>query len=127
MSEPEAPGDAPATPPPASSSEPTGDDRNLAVVAHLLGILISFLGPLIIFLIKKDSAYVNNQAKEALNFQITVVLAQIVAGILVPVFGVGCIALPVVMVSNLVFCILAAAAASKGESYRYPIAIRLIN
>jgi uncharacterized Tic20 family protein len=106
----------------------TGDDRNFAVLAHLLGILISFLGPLVVWLVKRESSeFVDDQGKEALNFQITVILAQIVAGILVPVLAIGCVLLPVVLVANIIFCIVAAVAASQGRRYRYPVALRLIS
>ena len=117
MTEPDLPG-----------HEPPSEDRNFAVIAHLLGILISFLGPLIIWLIKKDdSPFVDDQAKEALNFQITVFIAEAVAGMLVPVLGLGCILLPVVLVANFILCIVAAVAASQGRWYRYPMTLRLIS
>jgi len=105
---------------------PSTDDRNLAMLAHLLGIVSGFVGALIIWLIKKDqSAYVDEQGKEALNFQITMLIAFVGAWILVFVL-IGALLFPLLLVVNLVFCILAAVAASKGEHYRYPIAIRLL-
>ena len=58
------------------ATTPSIDDRNLAMLAHLLGIVSGFVGALIIWLIKKDqSAYVDEQGKEALNFQITMLIA----------------------------------------------------
>jgi uncharacterized Tic20 family protein len=114
--------------PPAPAGAPSRDDRNLAVLAHLLGILTSFLGALIVWVIKKEtSPYLDQQGREALNFQITVLLAHAVGGLTVPVFGVGCFILPAVMILNLVFCVLAAVAASRGENYRYPVALRLVS
>ncbi len=105
---------------------PSTDDRNLAMLAHLLGIVSGFVGALIIWLIKKDqSAYVDEQGKEALNFQITMLIAFVGAWILVFIL-IGALLFPLLLVVNLVFCILAAVAASKGEHYRYPIAIRLL-
>jgi len=105
---------------------PSTDDRNLAMLAHLLGIVSGFVGALIIWLIKKDqSAYVDEQGKEALNFQITMLIAFVGAWILVFVL-IGALLFPLLLVVNLVFCILAAVAASKGEHYRYPFAIRLL-
>ena len=105
---------------------PITDDRNLAMLAHLLGIVSGFVGALIIWLIKKDqSAYVDEQGKEALNFQITMLIAFVGAWILVFVL-IGALLFPLLLVVNLVFCILAAVAASKGEHYRYPFAIRLL-
>ena len=105
---------------------PSTDDRNLAMLAHLLGIVSGFVGALIIWLIKKDqSAYVDELGKEALNFQITMLIAFVGAWILVFVL-IGALLFPLLLVVNLVFCILAAVAASKGEHYRYPFAIRLL-
>lgn len=105
---------------------PGTDDRNLAMLAHLLGIVSGFVGALIIWLIKKDqSAYVDEQGKEALNFQITMLIAFVGAWILVFIL-IGALLFPLLLVANLVFCILAAVAASKGEHYRYPVAIRLL-
>ncbi|MHC4218200.1 MAG: DUF4870 domain-containing protein [Planctomycetota bacterium] len=116
MTEPGYPGD-----------ELPGEDRNLAVVAHLLGILTTFLGALVVWLIKKDdSPFVDDQAKEALNFQITIFIAQAVAGMLTMVV-IGCFILPVILVANFILCIVAAVAASQGQWYRYPMTLRLIS
>lgn len=116
----------PTTPQSSDPSMPTSEERNLAMLCHLLSILVGWIGPLIIWLIKKESsAYVNDQGKEALNFQITVFMAAIVCGVLTLVV-IGCFLLPVVVVGNIVFSIIAAVRASKGERYRYPFAIRLI-
>lgn len=102
------------------------DDRNLAMLAHLLGIVSSFVGALIIWLIKKDqSAFIDEQGKEALNFQITIVLGFVIAGALTFIL-IGALLIPLLWIANLVFCILAALATSKGEHYKYPFAIRLL-
>jgi len=104
----------------------SNDDRNLAMLAHLLGIVSGFVGALIIWLIKKDqSAFVDEQGKEALNFQITVMIAFVGSWILMFVL-IGMLLMPLVLIGNLVFCILAAVAVSKGEHYKYPFAIRLL-
>ncbi|KAB8195761.1 DUF4870 domain-containing protein [Nonomuraea phyllanthi] len=98
----------------------------MAMLAHLLGLLASWLGPLIIYLMKKDQApYVRDQAAEALNFQITMFIGYVLAGILVIVF-IGALLLPVVWILSLIFHIQAAMATNKGQKYRYPFAIRLI-
>ena len=107
----------------------SSDDRTMAMLAHLLGILTAFIGPLIIWLINKDKpekAFVNDQAKEALNFQITVTIAYIVASAL-SVILIGLLLIPVIMIANLVLCILAGLKANEGVAYRYPFALRLIN
>lgn len=102
------------------------DDRNLAVLAHLTGIFSWFLGPLLIWLTQKDkSPYVAREAKEALNWQITVVAGFIASAILMVVL-IGMITMPLVMLANLVFSILGVVKAMKGESYTYPFALRLL-
>lgn len=122
---PPAPEPAAAAPPPPDG-EITQDARTMAMLAHLLGIFTGFLGPLIIWLIKKDeSSFVDEQGKEALNFQITVVIASFIAGATVVIF-IGCILAPAVVIADIVFCVIAALAANKGEHYRYPLTIRFI-
>ncbi len=105
---------------------PGNDDRNLAMLAHLLGIVSGFVGALIIWLIKKDqSPFVDEQGKEALNFQITVMIGFVGSWILMFVL-IGMLLMPLLLIANLVFCILAAVAVSRGEHYKYPFAIRLL-
>lgn len=104
----------------------------MAMLAHLLGIVTGFLGALIIWLVKKDvSPFVDDQGKEALNFQIAVLIVMVALGVFsVVTFGIGALlAFPLMMVvgvANLVFCILAGVAANNGQHYRYPVTIRLI-
>ena len=100
----------------------------MAMLAHLLGIFTWFVGPLIIWLTQKQiSAFVDDQGKEALNFQITIGIIYIIVVLLTCLtLGLGSILAPVIGIVNLVFCILACVAANKGERYRYPFAIRLI-
>lgn len=96
------------------------------MLAHLLAIFTWFLGPLIIWLIKKDDhPYVDEQGKEALNFQITVTIAYCAAGVL-SILCIGLLLFPLIWIGDLIFCILACIAANKGEHYRYPVSIRLI-
>lgn len=122
---------APQTPPPAtplvvSANDIPKDAKTIALIAHLLGIIVGFWGALIIWLLKKDDhPFINEQAKEALNFQITVVIASFVSGLLCLVL-IGLPLLFAVIVGNLVFSIIAALKANDGVHYRYPFAIRLI-
>ena len=102
------------------------DSSNMAMLCHLLAIFTGFVGPLIIWLIKKDSdKFVDNQGKEALNFQITVIFAFIVCGLLT-IIVIGAFLWPVVGILNLIFCIMGAISASSGKAYKYPISIRLL-
>jgi len=106
---------------------PSNDDKNIVTITHLGGILFSFIPSLIVWLLKKDdSEYIAAQAKEALNFQITLLLAQFAAYVLVFIL-VGFLLLGLIWVFNIVFCIIAAISSSKGEYYRYPLTLRLIN
>ncbi len=116
-----------STPPPPVDAAPQ-EDRTVALITHLSGIVAGFIVPLIIWLVNKDNAakgFLNDQAKEALNFQITVAIAY-VACIVLSVIIIGGLLMPVVWIVNLVFCILAALKANAGEFYRYPVTIRLI-
>ena len=75
-----APSESTAQPKPQAA---TKESKMWAMLAHLLGLFTCFIGPLIIWLVKKDEdAFVNDQGKEALNFQITVALAMVVSGLL---------------------------------------------
>ncbi len=108
-------------------SEATSNDRNIAVLTHLGGIFFGLIPALIVWLLKKDdSAFIGEQSREALNFQITVLIGYIVAWVLAWIL-VGLALLPLIYVGNLVLCIVAAVKVSKGENYQYPLALRLIN
>ncbi len=91
-----------------------------------------FIGPLVIWLVKKDTMpFVADQAKEALNFNITVAIALVVLVLLsVMTLGIGLIiAIPlwvVIGIAWLVLTIIAAIKANEGVPYRYPFALRLI-
>ena len=119
--------EANTSPETTSNSAPSNDDKNIATVTHLGGTVFSFVPGLLVWILKKDdSAYLADQAKEALNFQITILIASFVAAILMWLL-IGFILLPIVWLLNVVFCIIAAISTSKGETYRYPFCLRLIN
>jgi uncharacterized Tic20 family protein len=102
------------------------DSKNLAMLCHLLGLFTSFIGPLILWLVKKDEdKFVDSQGKEALNFQITIIIAMVASAILTVVV-IGVFLWFATVICNLIFCILACVAASKGEDYRYPVSLRLV-
>jgi uncharacterized Tic20 family protein len=106
------------------------DDRTFGMLAHLLGALTSFVGPLVIWLIKKEeSPFVDDQGKESLNFQITVGIGYVAATVLGMVPVVGCVTvmlIPAIWIGGMVFSILACLKANEGVRYRYPFALRLI-
>lgn len=123
-----------ATPPPPPSQPPVSvgggtDDRNLAMLTHLSGILFSFLVPLIVWLVNKDNpskAYLTTEAKEALNFQLTVLIGYVICWVLTLII-IGALLGFLVWIVNIVFCVLAAVQVSSRGSYRYPFALRLVN
>lgn len=107
----------------------SSNDRNLAMLTHLSGLLFYFIVPLIVWLIHKDrpdKAYLTGEAKEALNFQITMTLAWIACAIL-QIILIGFLLMGVLWFVNLIFCIIAAVKVSSDGHYRYPFALRLIN
>jgi len=111
---------------PQPSTEVSKDARMWGMLCHLLGLFTCFIGPLIIWLIKKDEdPFIDGQGKEALNFQITVAIAWIVSAVLAAVC-VGFILGIAVSIADIVFCIIASIKANSGEKYRYPVSIRLI-
>lgn len=105
---------------------PTSDERNLGMLSHLLGMFTGFVGALILWLIKKDEGgFVTEEAKEALNFQITMTIA-LFASVMLKVILIGMLIMPLLFLANFVLCIIAAISASKGEPYRYPLTLRLV-
>ncbi len=111
-----------------TSAAVSNDDLNLAMLSHLLCILLGFLAPLIIWLMNKDNAakgFVNDQAKESLNFQITLIIGYVISFILSFVV-IGVFLTLILLLANLVLCIIAALAAKKGEAYRYLLTLRLV-
>lgn len=111
---------------------PSTEERQWAMFAHLAalaGLIVPFgsiIGPLVIWLIKKDTmAFVNDQGKEALNFNITVAIAAIVCWMLCFVL-IGILLFAVLVILWLVFVIIGAIKANEGTTYRYPFALRLV-
>jgi uncharacterized Tic20 family protein len=130
--DPVPPGDVPPPlsygyPPPPPAPLPPNEERLWAMLAHLSYFVFSVFAPIIIMVVLGPrSAFVQDQAKEALNFHITLLIAAVVSGVLILV-GIGVILLPVVAIYGLVFAILAAVKANDGELYRYPLTLRLVS
>lgn len=125
-------GGAPMAAPPASAGAGT-DPKQMAMWAHYSGaglLLLTcgagWLGPLIIMLTSGDKdPFIKDQATEALNFQITIAFALFVSAMLMLVL-IGFIVYPVVWLAGVILGVIGGAAANRGESYRYPFAIRLV-
>lgn len=100
------------------------------MIAHLGGVITCFIAPLIVWLIRKDQpGFTEDQAKEALNFQITVAIAYVVWAILSAVPLLGCLIAPlgvVIFLASLVLSIVGGVKANEGFRYRYPVTLRLI-
>ncbi|MFF3438880.1 DUF4870 domain-containing protein [Streptosporangium sp. NPDC002721] len=114
-------------PPGTYGPRPGSDDTTMAMLAHLLGLLTSFVGPLVLYLAKKDeSPYARDQAAEALNFQLTVLIVYFVSWILAFVL-IGFVLMFFLWIGSIVMTIVAAVAANRGETYRYPVNIRFVS
>ena len=100
---------------------------HLSTFCAFLGIPFgNILAPLVIWSIKKkESAFVDYNGKEALNFQISMTIYGLVAVVLCFVF-IGVLLLPVILIAGIVLTILAAIRSNNGEYYRYPVTIRLV-
>ena len=111
----------------------TQQEKTLAMVCHLLGFagyvfwfFGNILGPLILWLVKKDtSEFVDDQGKESLNFQISITIYGLGAGVLSLVF-IGLPLLFAIGIFDIVMIIIAAVQANSGVRYRYPLCIRFI-
>lgn len=115
-------------PPPAQPAAPLSDSdaRTYATIAHAGNILFPAVAPLIMWLIGKDkSTFVDEEAKEALNFGILTVIVYVVSWILM-FFFIGFLTYAAMFIVLLIFGIQGAMKANKGEHYRYPFSLRLI-
>ena len=111
---------------------PDKEERTWGMFCHLvvfLGLIIPFasiIGPLVIWMIKRDEMpFVEDQGKESLNFQITMMLATIVSALLMFVL-IGFVLIFVVIIFQFIVVIIASIKANEGVYYRYPLSIRFI-
>lgn len=108
-----------------SQGEVASNEKNLSVIVHIGSLFLGFLLPLIVYFISDDKPFAKENSKNALNFQITVALALLASGIL-SIILIGILTGFAVLVLDLIFCIKAGIRASKGEVYKYPLAINFI-
>lgn len=105
---------------------PTNDEKLMAMLIYVSSFFTYLIGPLIIWLIKRDqSEFVNYHGKEYLNFLISYSIYILVSSILM-VFYIGFILAPVVGILSFTFTIIAAVKSYGGETYRIPTVIRFI-
>ncbi len=112
-------------------NEASTNSRNLAMLSHLSAFVAfvgipSLVGPLVVWLLNRDDPYVEPQAKEALNFNISYLLYGLAAAISI-ILLVGIIALPAVVVTWFVLVIVASVKTANGENYRYPFTIQFVS
>jgi uncharacterized protein len=116
-----------------SMSEDVKSDRMWAMFCHLaalcgyfLPVIGNILGPFLVWIAKRDqSAFIDQQGKEALNFQLTVSIALLVA-VMLMVVVIGIFLLPLIALVDFILIVIAAASAYKGENFRYPFCLRFI-
>lgn len=129
------------TPSPSEPPAPTSDQQTWRILAHASALIQfvgipSFVGPLIVWLIRKQDPVVEPHAREALNYQLSLAIYFIGGGILAFIAFVTIVGIPaailivlfllVLVVAEIVFAIVASFAASRGELYRYPMNLNLI-
>lgn len=114
------------TQPPTPEDRDVRDARTWATVAHLSGLVTNFIGPLIIWAVYKDRyPFVDDQAAEALNFQISLAIYAIACTLLF-FLVIPLLVLAVLPIVDLIFAVVAAVNTSNGVAHRYPITIRFI-
>ena len=127
--------DEPQVPEPGDADdkgEPAPEARNWATLTHLSALVMfigipAVVGPLVVWLLKRhDDPYIDYHGKEAVNFNISILIYGIISFVLVFVL-IGILLLLVVGVAWLVLLIIAAVKASSGEHYRYPLTIRFLS
>lgn len=134
---PAASGGSPLDPPATPGESAPQEQRTMGMLCHLLALsgvigipFANIIGPLIIWLIKKDEMpFVDDQGKESLNFQISLTIVGIALGVISIIPFVGCITFPIllgIIIAAIVFVIIATIKANAGEYYRYPLSLRLI-
>jgi len=117
-------------PPPGPYSAPTpfspSDEKLWSTLTHVGGIFFSVIPSLIAYLLLKDRGpFVREHTKTALNFQITMLIAGFIGGVL-SFLGIGFLIVGAVSVVVIVFSIIAAIAANNGQPYKYPLSIEFI-
>lgn len=124
-------------PPPVEGGQSEQDERLWGMLAHLsalVGLILPpvgfILGPLVVWLVKKDvSGFVDDQGKESLNFQISMLIYAAVAFVLTYTIILALITIPlllVISIFDIVEVILASIKARDGYRYRYPLTIRFV-
>lgn len=109
------------------------EERSMSMLCHLsalAGLVIPFgfiLGPLLVWLIKKDQyPEVDRQGKDALNFQISMLIYLMISGVLVLLL-IGILLLIALGIINIVMIIIASVKSNNGERFEYPLSLKIIS
>ncbi len=115
----------------STAIETDSNARTMGMLCHLLALvqflgIPGFLGPLVIWLLKREEhPFIDNCGKEAVNFQLSV-LIYLIAAFLMVFIVIGFFLIPVIMLLSIVYTVIAAIKASDGNHYQYPFTIRFI-
>jgi uncharacterized Tic20 family protein len=101
------------------------ESKNIALLIWIGTLFFGFIPSLIVYFVKKDDAYILDQSKEALNWSITGLIIYIF-GVITSFIMIGLVILPILGIVHIVFCIMGAIAATKGQEFAVPFALRLI-
>ncbi|MGO1990060.1 DUF4870 domain-containing protein [Mammaliicoccus vitulinus] len=102
------------------------EEKNLTTIMWILSFFTSFIGPLLIWLMKKDeSEYINQQGKNCLNFIISYGIYVVISTILTAIV-IGAIFLIIIGIATVVYCILGAVANNKGEDFKVPFTFEIL-
>lgn len=97
-----------------------------ALAGYFIPMVGNVLGPLVVWMIAREkSPLINEQGKEAINFQITISIAAFIAFLLIFV-AIGIFLMPIIALIDLIFIVIAAATVYQGKPYRYPFSLRLL-
>jgi uncharacterized protein len=104
----------------------TNEEKTFAAVMYVLNFFVPVIGPLIIWILKKDeSAFIDYHGREYFNFMISYFIYSVISGILVLIL-IGALLLWVLGIAAFIFNIIAAVKAYEGKEYRFPLIFRLI-
>lgn len=116
------------TPPTPQTPTLSNEQRTLSLCTYLIPLVTSssFIAPLIIWLLKKgEDSYIEQHAKESLNFQITFMIFGFITYLTIFIL-IGFLLFPAVLITYITFSIIASIKAYKGETYKIPVCIHFI-
>lgn len=107
---------------PATSST---DPKTIATLMHVSGIFFGFIGPLVAYLVYPEDPFIRQHSRSALNFQLTLLIGYVVS-IVLAIILIGFLLMLILLVVTVVFHIMGAVEANKGNSYTYPMSIEFL-